>query len=118
MEHFKITRVFSDENGESHFQDTYIPLEENGEIGLLSKAEKAETIIFRKVKPDYDYEFHNAPAKQYIILVDGAIEIETSLGEKRTFIGGETLLMEDTWGKGHKTKNLQEQIRSSIFITL
>jgi len=50
--------------------------------------------------------------------LDGEIEIETSLGKKRTFKGGEILLMEDTEGKGHKTRNIQNIERKSIFITL
>ncbi len=45
-----------------------------------------------------------APQKQYIVLLDGGVEIETSLGEKRKFQTGEILLLEDTTGKGHKTK--------------
>ena len=70
------------------------------------------------VKPDYDYDFHTVPQKQYVILLDGEIEIETSLGEKRTFKGGDILLMEDTQGKGHKTRNIQNIERKSIFISL
>ena len=118
MDSFKITRVYSDGNGESRFEDKTIPLTENGEIGFLSKAQEAGTVVFRKVISGYDYDFHTAPARQYIILLDGSIEIETSLGERRTFGAGETLLMEDTSGKGHKTRNVTAAVRSSIFVTL
>lgn len=118
METFQLTRIYADENGESHFEDKSIPLLPNGDIGFLSAAENTKSIIFRKVKPDYDFDFHHAPQKQYIILLDGIIEIENSIGDKRTFKGGDILLVEDTWGKGHRTKNLQPSVRSSIFITL
>lgn len=118
MEHFAVTRVYSDGNGDSRFEDIQIPLEEGGTIGFLSEAQKAGTVIFRKVVSRYDYDFHNAPARQYIILLDGTIEIETSLGDKRYFEGGNVLLVEDVSGKGHKTKNITQQMRSSIFITL
>lgn len=114
----QITRVYSDDNGESHFEDIELPLNDNGEIGFLSDKIPVKEIIFRKVKPDYDYDFHNAPQKQYIILLNGEIEIESSLGEKRTFKGGDILLLEDTQGKGHKTRNLQNIERKSVFITL
>lgn len=115
---FNITRVYNDTDGESHFEDMKIPLSEAGEIGLLSEKIPSREVIFRKVKPSYDYDFHNAPQRQFIILLDGEIEIETSLGEKRTFKGGDILLMEDIQGKGHKTRNLQNTERKSIFITL
>jgi len=118
MESFAATRVYSDANGDSRFEDIAIPLNPSGEIGFLSDAQKAGTIIFRKVVHDYDYNFHNAPARQYIILLDGVIEIETSLGEKRIFTAGQVLLVEDTTGKGHRTRNITTAIRSSIFVTL
>lgn len=118
MNDFKITRIFADEYGESHFMDVKVKLEDKGEIGYLSELQEAKGIVFRKVKPDYDYDFHTAPNRQYIILQDGRIEIETSLGRKRVFGQGDILLVEDTFGKGHRTRNLQNATRSSIFVLL
>jgi len=118
MSNFKITRVFSDKTGESHFAEIDIPLHPSGPIGSLSAKYRVENLIFRKVSPDYDFEFHNAPARQFIILLDGEIEIETSLGDKKQFGAGDVLLVEDIDGKGHRTKNLKPIERKSIFITL
>ena len=118
MENFNITRVYADENGDSRFVEIAKPLVSAGDIGFLSEPEAVETIIFRKVVPSYDYDFHRAPARQYIILLDGEIEIETSLGEKKQFRAGDILLVEDTTGKGHRTRNLLPAIRKSIFVTL
>lgn len=112
----KITKIFSDENGESHFENIDIPLLNQGEIGFLSEDVNVKTLQFRKVSADYDYDFHRAPQKQYIVLLDGGVEIETSLGETRQFQTGEILLVEDISGKGHKTKNLEKKERTSIFI--
>ncbi len=115
---FQITRIYSDANGDSHFEDIIIPLKDAGPIGFLSETQFAKEIIFRDVDPSYDYDFHTAPQKQYIILLDGEIEIETSLGDRRCFKPGEVLLAEDTTGKGHKTKNISPVRRRSVFITL
>lgn len=115
---FQVTRVYSDSNGESHFEDIEIPLKEAGSVGRLSEVLPANGVVFREVELSYDWNFHTAPQKQYIVLLDGEIEIEPSLGEKRTFKAGEILLVEDTTGKGHKTRNLQPIKRKSIFITL
>jgi len=115
---FTVTRIYSDKNGDSHFEDLTIDLKDQGEIGALSDNIPVKNIIFREVAPEYDYDFHNAPQRQFIILMDGEIEIETSLGEKRIFGAGEILLVEDITGKGHKTRNLKPIRRKSVFITL
>lgn len=114
----QITRIYSDANGESHFEDFEVPLKNNGAIGFLSDDEPVKSIVFREVSPSYDYDFHNAPDRQYIILLDGGVIIETSLGEKRNFATGSILLVEDTTGKGHKTKNIEPTLRKSIFIKI
>jgi hypothetical protein len=118
MKQFPVTRIYSDENGDSRFEDILIDMNDAGNIGELSAIQPVKGIIFREVEPSYDYDFHNAPQKQYIILLDGGIEIETSLGETRRFEAGEILLVEDTSGKGHRTRNLKPEKRRSVFITL
>lgn len=110
--------MYSDENGDSKFQDIFLPLKDSGEIGFLSEIVPASGIIFREVSSDYDYDFHNAPRKQYLVLTDGGIEIETSTGDKRNFNTGEILLLEDTTGKGHRTRNLEKRKRRSLFIPI
>lgn len=115
---FTLTKIYSDTNGDSHFEDIPIPLKDAGDIGSLSEALPAKSVIFREVVPRYNYDFHNAPERQYIILLDGEIEIESSLGDKRNFKAGEVLLMEDLEGKGHKTRNLKPVKRKSVFILL
>src|SRR5688572_20566201 len=115
---FPVTRVYSDNNGDSRFEDIAIPLKDAGEIGKLSEGLPVKSIIFREVAASYDYDFHNAPQRQYLILIDGGIEIETTLGEKRQFQPGEVLLLEDTEGKGHRTRNLELKKRRSVFITV
>jgi quercetin dioxygenase-like cupin family protein len=113
-----VVRIYSDTNGESHFEDIKVPLKEAGMVGTLSPEVPVKSLIFREVAPTYDWDFHCAPQRQYIVLLDGEIEIETSLGNKRTFRAGDILLVEDTAGKGHKTRNLERVLRKSLFITL
>lgn len=114
----KVTRIYSDSKGESRFEDVEIPLKNAGEIGRLSERFPASGIIFRENDADYDYDWHTAPARQYIIMLDGEIEIEVSSGDKRRFRGGDILLVEDVSGRGHKTRVTNNQPRRSIFVTL
>ena len=114
----RITRVYCDETGESHFDENDIELRDAGAIGRLSEPIAAKAVIFRANDPGYDYDWHVAPQRQFIVLLDGAIEIEVSDGSRRVLRGGEILLMEDTSGKGHRTRNVEARERRSLFIVL
>lgn len=113
-----VTRLFSDQHGDSHFEDRDISLFESGQIGRLSDAVPARSMILRETGPDYDYDFHNAPARQFIIMLDGCVEIETSLGVTRRFAGGDVLFAEDTTGRGHRSRSVDNLPRRSIFVTV
>ncbi len=115
---FRITRVYADADGHSHFGELAVPIRDAGEIGRLSEARPVSGVIFRENDADYDYDWHNAPQRQYIIMLDGEIEIEVSDGERRRFRGGDVLLVEDTTGTGHRTRTVNNQPRRSIFVTL
>ena len=114
----RITRVYADERGESHFADLEIELRDSGLIGHLSEPIAATSVIFRRNDPVYDYDWHVAPRRQFVVLLDGAIEIEVSDGERRTLRGPEILLVEDTTGRGHRSRHLEPRERSSLFISL
>jgi hypothetical protein len=113
-----ITRLYSDTNGDTHFEDIEIETKDEGIIGFLSENIPVKEVVFREVVPSYDYDFHNTPQRQYLVLLNGLIEIETSLGVKRQFGAGDVMLLEDTTGKGHKSRNLTQVRRKSIFIIL
>lgn len=114
----RITRVHATTDGESHFDQIDVPLNDAGEIGWLSAPVAALSVIFRENEPDYDYDWHCAPQRQLLVLLDGAIEIEVSAGEKRDFSGGDVLLLEDTSGRGHRTRTTDGRSRRSLFIPL
>lgn len=113
-----ITKVFADESGDSHFEEMEFPLTDQGLIGWLSAKIAVKSLQFRQNSADYNWDFHTVPEKQFVVLLDGGIEIETSLGLKKTFNSGEILLLEDITGKGHRTRNLSSSIRHSLFIQL
>lgn len=115
---FPITRIYAGPSGDSFFEDTELDLADHGMIGFLSQKLQVRYAVFRKTGADYNYSFHTAPARQFVLLLSGTIEIETSLGEKRRFSGGDVLLLEDTTGKGHKTHTVDNQVRKSVFISL
>ena len=113
-----VTRVYATSDGGSAFEEIGIELTDRGMVGRLSEWMRANDVAFRENSPDYDWDWHCAPARQLIVLLDGAIEIEVTNGEKRSFGGGDVLLVEDTSGRGHRTRTTDGRSRRSLFIRL
>jgi len=114
----KITRVYSDDKGCSCFGEIEIPLKDAGDIGLLSELQKTTGMIFRETPGDYDYMWHNTPRRQYVVNLQGGVEITVSNGEARCFEAGTVVLLEDTKGEGHCSKAINGHSRRSLFIAL
>ena len=114
----KILRIYTGTDGESHFEDIEVPLIDRGMIGAISKLQDATGIAFRRTGGDYNYDFHNAPRRQYVINLDAAVELETGDGTKRVLEAGEVLLAEDTTGRGHRSRAVSDKPRHTIFVTL
>lgn len=115
----KVTRLYTGNDGESHFEDIEVPFEETGLGGSMSRRLPATGVIFRETGDDYDFDWHNAPQRQYILmLAGGGVEIEIGDGTKRRFQAGDILLAEDTTGHGHISRAIDKDPRISIFVTL
>lgn len=114
----RITRLYTGEDQQSHFEDLDVALDDRGEIGWLSARLAASGVIFRYTDGDYDYDWHNAPQRQYIVMLDGELEITIGDGSKRVFTAGDIVLAEDCDGQGHISRAVDGKPRKSIFITI
>ena len=117
----KITRIYTGEDGQSHFEDLDVPMHErNGPIGRITDPIPAATAFFRETPVDVDadvYDFHCAPRRQFVIHLEGVVEIEVGDGTARQFGPGEILLADDTTGQGHISRGVKTP-RSQIFVAL
>jgi len=114
----KIIRLYADDKGESHFQDIEVELEAPTPSGRVSARQPATGIIFREVPGEYDLDWHPAPRRQYIINLDAGVQLTASDGEVRRVKAGEVVLVEDTWGKGHLSKAIENKTRHCIFVPI
>jgi hypothetical protein len=114
----RIHNLYEDEKGISHFRDVEIEWVEEKNFSKLSARLPATGIIFRETSGDYNLDWHPAPRRQYIINLDGGVEITASDGEKRVIGAGEVLLVEDVTGKGHLSKAIGGKMRRSIFVPI
>ena len=113
-----IVRIYTGADNQSHFEDVQIPLKSTGKIGFISALMKATGIVFRETGGDYNYDFHTAPRRQYVVNLEGEVEIEVGDGTKRVLHSGDVLLAEDTTGQGHISRAVAGKPRKSLFITL
>lgn len=114
----KITRIYTGADNKSHFEDIEVPLKAGGKAGFMSDLQKATGVVFRETGGDYDFDFHNAPRRQYVVNLEGEVEIEIGDGTKRILRSGDILLAEDTTGQGHISRAVGGKPRKSLFITL
>ena len=114
----KIIRIYATDDGESHFGEVEIEMSSKSDIGQLSAFEPATGVLFRETPADYDFDWHNAPRRQSIVNLNAGVEIEVSDGEVRRIGAGEVFLVEDTKGRGHKSRSIGGTPRRSLFIAL
>lgn len=114
----KIVRIYTGADNQSHFEDLQIPLKDSGKIGFMSELMKTTGVVFRETGGDYNFDFHTAPRRQYVVNLEGEVEIEVGDGTKRILRAGDVLLAEDTTGQGHISRAVAGKPRKSLFITL
>ena len=114
----EITRIYTGDDNESHFEDVDVSLVDTGGIDLGSEFIKVTGITFREMYANATLDWHNAPRRQFVITLEGEGEIEISDGTKRRFGPGDVLLAEDTTGKGHITRVVNNKPRKTAFVAL
>lgn len=112
----RVTRIFTGEDGESHFEDLEVPMTERP-YGFLTDWLPVQQMAYRVNHPGQDLDFHVAPRRQLVINLFGAVEIETGHGEVRRLGAGDILLADDLTGRGHISRDV-EGPRRNLFVPL
>ena len=111
-----VVRVYTGDDGESHFEDVAIGLEGRGLGGRISRLIRGSGVMFREVDATYDLDFHNAPRRQFVVNLTGSVDITVGDGTIRRLGPGEILLAEATSGRGHKSAAVDGKSRTCLFI--
>ena len=105
------TCIYADSAGESHFKTVEVELPE------IDYAPPAPPLNVSTILPASSYAFvsspidwygdwHPTPKRQFFLYLAGEMEIEVSDGEARRIRAGDILLVEDTSGKGHRSRSV------------
>ncbi|MEZ5871742.1 MAG: hypothetical protein R3D32_07820 [Nitratireductor sp.] len=104
----KFHRLFSSPDGESHWEDVEVSLEERvfappAKAIEISDADPVKGLLFLRLKAGWDEPPHPTPVSQKLICLAGSVRVTASDGEVRDIGPGDVWHMEDTFGKGHHT---------------
>lgn len=108
-----IARLYTGEDGQSHIE--VMSPESHPELATL---QSTTGIVFRTVEPGYFVDWHTAPRRQFVITLDGEVEIGLGDGTVHRFGPGHTTLAEDLTGQGHTTRSVGDRPRVTATIPL
>jgi hypothetical protein len=117
------TRIYNDNKGETHFEDISIKLEPFDFAPPapplnIAKPIETERTILCTIPAEWFGNWHPTPHRQFYIQLSGNLEVEVSDGEIRRFSAGSLVLLEDTTGKGHLTREMGSKGVNAVFVQL
>src|SRR5881398_1457331 len=65
-----IVRIYTGQDGQTHFEDLPLPAEESHNVAVQAGA----NLVFRCFPADYSSDWHTAPRRQYIFILEGQME--------------------------------------------
>ena len=103
-------RIYADAQGNSHFatdsiEQSSVKAAPPAAPFYVSGDHPATKYRFYTFEPGWIGDWHQAPTRQFLALMSGTVEMETTDGEVRHFAPGDLVLLEDTTGRGHVTRN-------------
>jgi hypothetical protein len=116
-------RIYAGPDGESHFHDHDVELAA-AEFAppapplLLSAGQTADRLLFATFPAGWRGDWHPTPVRQYFVQLSGELEVEVSDGEVRRLLPGQVVLVEDTTGKGHRTRVIGGADVRCVFVQL
>jgi quercetin dioxygenase-like cupin family protein len=113
----RLFRLYTGNDRQSHLEEIALAFAPGG-MGEVTPMQRATGVAFSRTAPGAFMDWHNAPRRQYVITLAGAVEIRLGDGSVHRFGPGEGILAEDLTGKGHTTRAVGNEPRISITIPL
>jgi hypothetical protein len=119
----KYTRLYADALGESHFEELQAEL---APVNFsppapplnLSDFTPAAQVAFFGAPAGWQSDWHVSASRNMFIVVSGEWEVEASHGNVQRFGPNVVLLVEDTTGKGHRSRVVSDTESVAIVVQL
>lgn len=106
-------RLYSGDDGQTHIEEMSLDSHPN-----LKELQQNVGISFRESPVGSFSDWHHAPRRQYVITLEGEVEIGLGDGSVHRYGPGHVTLAEDLTGQGHTTRNIGSVPRVSATIPI
>lgn len=115
MSFVEYIRIYSDAEGESHMQKPQIELISQHFAPPappldVSPFETASRWGFLLLPSGWSGDLHRAPKRQWLFCLAGEMEFKTSDGSVHRIVPGGAVFLDDTTGKGHRSRRIVSDI--------
>jgi hypothetical protein len=114
----RCVRIWTGADHDSYFEEGVIDLPKGERGDMLSGLAQVKSISFRETRAGGAFEWHDAPARQFVMTLSGTLDFETRGGQHFTLRPGDVLLAEDTTGSGHRWRLIDDEPWRRAYVIL
>ncbi len=111
-------RLWTGADSQSHFEWGAIELVAGARGDFLSGKIGAVSVALQETNSGGTFEWHTAPARQFVITLSGTLDFVTREQEHFILKPGIVLLAEDTAGGGHSWKLIDSEPWRRVYVVL
>lgn len=111
---YSMQLLYTGPDGQAYVKNIEVAARPNGVVDL----QPVNGIEIHRTRPGFSIGWHVETRRQYVITLSGSGEIDIAGGKKIILTPGTILLVENTTGKGHKTRVLGNQPWVALWVPL
>jgi len=114
----RCVHMYSGPDEVSHFTEGFLDLASGTRGDFLTGTMGVTSISFRETNAGGTFDWHTAPARQFVITLSGTLEFQMRNGDSFLIRPGDILFAEDTVGSGHSWKLVDDQPWRRAYVIL
>jgi quercetin dioxygenase-like cupin family protein len=109
-----ITRLYTGADGQTHAEEVEAKFTASSPTNEAFKMMGITGAELHRAAAGTVQDWHTAPRRQYVITLSGRGEVEVAGGKKIALGPGHIDLVEDTTGKGHITRTIEDRVTLTL----